>query len=65
MTHTPHDLDAIIAGLSSYEHAAMQSRIVFISKRDTLIAKGLLTSDGGRDWEPLGQAVRARMMEGK
>ena len=52
------DIAKIAAGLNRYEAAAMTSRIVFISKRDSLVRKGLLTPDGGRNWTPLGIAVR-------
>ena len=57
------DLDRIIAGLSEAQRAAMPGRIVYITKRDGLIAKGLLTPRGGAHWTPLGLAVRQRLQE--
>jgi hypothetical protein len=57
------DLDRIIAGLSEYERRAMSGRIVHISKRDGLVAKGLIANQGCPDWTQTGLAVRKRLQE--
>lgn len=53
--------EEIAAGLTKGQRNAMRGRIVYISKRDALIGKGLLTPRGGTNWTPLGLSVIAHM----
>lgn len=50
-------------GLSRGEQAAVRGRILHIAKRDSLVAKGVLTPRGGRNWTPLGLAVKAILQQ--
>ena len=52
----------IAAGLTDAQRGACIGRIIHIMKRDPLVALGILTNDGGRNWTPVGLAVRAHLL---
>lgn len=60
---TNPDIAKIAKGLTKAQREALAGRIVHISRRDPLVSKGILTPDGGRNWTPLGLAVRNHLKE--
>ena len=57
------DVAKIAAGLTKAQRNACKGRILHIAKRDPLVEAGVLTNDGGRQWTPLGLAVRNHLQE--
>ena len=55
-------VEQVMKGLTPYEREACKGRILYIAKRDVLVAKGILSARRGSNWTPLGLEVRARLL---